>query len=349
MNPAAPSILSGGGAVGALLRAGGGATASLGPPERWPPALRAAVGLLLNSRIAMFVAWGPDLRLVYNDAYAEILGAKHPSALGAPFRLVWGEIWSEVAPLVATAMAGDAIYREDLPLRMNRRGFDEQAWFTFSYSPIRDEAGSVEGMYCAVAETTAQVRARRRQAFRLTLEERLRELSDPATIMATAAEVLGRELDVARVGYGEVDPTERMLVVEADWTDGRLPSLIGKHKMENFGRELMTTLKTGRTLAVADIPSDPRLSAAGPAFTEIGTRSTLAVPLIKGGHFTALLYLHDPHPRAWDETEQRLTREVAERTWAVVERARARCACAIARSCCASRWMRRRSGCGTST
>ena len=320
---AAPSFLSGGGAVGALLRDSGGSASALGPPERWPLALRSAVALMLNSRVAMFLAWGPDLRLVYNDAYAEILGAKHPAALGAPFRVVWAELWTEVAPLVAAAMAGDAIYREDLPLRMNRHGYDEHAWFTFSYSPIRGDTGSIDGMFCAVAETTTQVRARRRQAFRLTLEERLRELSDPATIMATAAEVLGRELDVARVGYGEVDPAERVLVVEADWTDGRLPSLIGKHRTENFGRDVMAALKTGRTLAIPDVLADPRVGNGAAAFTAISTRSTLAVPLIKGGHFTALLYLHDPQPRHWDETDQRLTREVAERTWAVVERARA--------------------------
>ena len=87
----------------------------------------------------MFVAWGDALSLLYNDAYAEILGAKHPSALGMRFHDVWSEIWPDISPLIDAAMAGQAIYREDLPLVMNRKGYDEQTWFTFSYSPLRDE------------------------------------------------------------------------------------------------------------------------------------------------------------------------------------------------------------------
>ena len=97
----------------------------------------------------MFVAWGPELGFLYNDPYAEILGAKHPGALGRRFYDIWSEIWSDISPLIDAAMAGEATYREDLPLVMNRKGYDEQTWFTFSYSPVRDESGTVAGMFCA--------------------------------------------------------------------------------------------------------------------------------------------------------------------------------------------------------
>jgi signal transduction histidine kinase/CheY-like chemotaxis protein len=109
----------------------------------------------------MFVAWGPELGFLYNDSYAEILGAKHPSALGSRFSDIWSEIWSDISPLIDAAMAGEATYREDLPLVMNRKGYDEQTWFTFSYSPVRDETGKVAGMFCAVSETTQKVLAER--------------------------------------------------------------------------------------------------------------------------------------------------------------------------------------------
>jgi PAS domain S-box-containing protein len=146
-----------GGTMGALMRGHDWKTSPLGAPETWPQSLRSVVGLLLTSKFPMFVAWGPELGFLYNDTYAEILGAKHPAALGARIHDIWAEIWPDISPLIDAALAGEATYREDLPLLVNRHGLDEQAWFTFSYSPVRDESGQVAGMFCAVAETTDKV------------------------------------------------------------------------------------------------------------------------------------------------------------------------------------------------
>ena len=141
------------------MRAHNWASSPLGSPETWPPSLGSVVGLLLGSKFPMFVAWGPELGFLYNDPYAEILGIKHPASLGARFHDIWAEIWPDILPLIDAAMSGEASYRQDLPLLMNRRGFDEQTWFTFSYSPVRDESGRVAGMFCAVQETTDRVLA----------------------------------------------------------------------------------------------------------------------------------------------------------------------------------------------
>jgi hypothetical protein len=189
--PLALDFLSGGGGVGALMRAHDWSASPLGDPSTWPQSLRSVVGLLLGSKFPMFVAWGEGLGFLYNDAYAEILGAKHPKALGARFHDIWAEIWPDIFPLIEAALAGEATYRENLPLVMNRKGFDEQTWFTFSYSPVRDESGRVAGMFCAVAETTGQVLAERRQAFRIKLEDILRDITDPRAIMAAAVQALG--------------------------------------------------------------------------------------------------------------------------------------------------------------
>jgi len=145
----------------------------LGAPETWPQSLRSVVGLLLGSKFPMFVAWGPELGFLYNDAYAEILGDKHPRAMGARFHDIWREVWSDISPLIDAAMAGEATYRQDLPLLMNRKGFEEQTWFTFSYSPVRDESGAVAGMFCAVQETTDRVLAERRQAAEAERQRRM--------------------------------------------------------------------------------------------------------------------------------------------------------------------------------
>jgi len=129
----------------------------LGAPETWPQALRSAVSLMLGSRFPMFVAWGAELGFLYNDAYTDILGGKHPAALGRRFQDIWSEIWQDIAPLIEKAMAGEATWAENLPLTMNRHGYDERTWFTFSYSPVQDDTGAVRGMFCACTETTAKV------------------------------------------------------------------------------------------------------------------------------------------------------------------------------------------------
>src|SRR4029079_9281248 len=158
------------------MRAHDWSASPLGAPETWPQSLRSVVGLLLQSRFPMFVAWGKDLGFVYNDSYAEILGAKHPRALGRRFYDIWSEIWPDISALIDAAMAGHATYREDLPLVMNRRGYDEQTWFTFSYSPVRDESAKVAGMFCAVSETTQKVLAERAlRDLNETLERRVKE------------------------------------------------------------------------------------------------------------------------------------------------------------------------------
>jgi two-component sensor histidine kinase/PAS domain-containing protein len=127
---------------------------------------------MLNSKFPMFLAWGPELTFLYNDAYAPILGQKHPRALGLPFNDVWSEIWSDIGPLAERALAGEAIWLEDLPLRMNRHGFSEETWFTFSYSPALDETGTVVGVFCACTETSEKVLALRKNvAERHRLEQ----------------------------------------------------------------------------------------------------------------------------------------------------------------------------------
>ncbi|MCJ2040925.1 PAS domain-containing protein [Methylobacterium sp. J-059] len=142
------------------MRAHDWSASPLGEPGTWPPPLGVVAGLMLGSAFPMFAAWGPELGFLYNDAYSAMLGARHPDALGRPFREVWPEIWDEILPFIERAMSGEATYQEDLPLRMERKGFAEDTSWTFSYSPIRDVDGTVRGMFCACVETTEAVRSR---------------------------------------------------------------------------------------------------------------------------------------------------------------------------------------------
>jgi PAS domain S-box-containing protein len=145
--------------MGALMRAYPWAQSIPGVVEQWPDCLRTVVSLILISPLPMFLLWGEQRVCLYNDGYIPILGKRHPAALAAPFQHVWPEIWDEISPLIDRAYAGTATFFENLPLLIERNGFQEQAYFTFSYSPLRGPHGGVEGMFCACSETTAQLHA----------------------------------------------------------------------------------------------------------------------------------------------------------------------------------------------
>ncbi len=152
------------------------AATGLGPSDSWPQSLKTAVGIMLNSQFPMFISWGKDRTFLYNSAYAPILGEKHPSALGRTFYENWQEIWSDIFPLIEKVDQGEALYLEDLRLIMHRhrQGTLEETFFTFSYSPLRNESDEVAGLFCAVVETTAR---KKLEEVLTSEQERLRTLS----------------------------------------------------------------------------------------------------------------------------------------------------------------------------
>ncbi len=131
----------------------------IGPPGQWPLALRLAADLMLASRFPMCVIWGEARILLYNDGYAPILGPRHPAALGRPVEEAWPELWPQIAPLIARTFAGETLWFEDMAMEVTRHGHPEPAWFTFSYSPLRDALGEVRGLLNTVVETTGRVQA----------------------------------------------------------------------------------------------------------------------------------------------------------------------------------------------
>ena len=159
-------FLAGGGEMGARMRAPGLGRDSLGPVDRWPQSLRSAVSVCIGSRFPIVLYWGPRRVVLYNDAYAEILGGKHPGALGRPCQEVWSEIWDVIAPMLdGVAATGQATWSQDQLLRLERRGYPEECYFSFSFSPVRGEDGRVEGIFTAVIENTGRVLGERRLAL----------------------------------------------------------------------------------------------------------------------------------------------------------------------------------------
>lgn len=165
----------------------------LGHPGDWPLALRTAVGVCMTSGFPMRIAWGADLVEIYNDGYREILGDKHPEALGAPTRIVWSEIWDDIWPYFDEVMTtGRSLYFDDHLLEVHRSGFTEEAHFLFCYSPLFDDVGAIGGVLDIVTEITPQVLDRRRMAAGVELAAALHGIEDLLEVCIRAAEVLGR-------------------------------------------------------------------------------------------------------------------------------------------------------------
>ncbi len=155
----APDWLAGGGTLGQLIRQHDWSKTQLGPLEGWPQSLKTAVNLILNSQHPMWIGWGPEITFLYNEAYIQVLSsAKHPSALGKPAAEVWPEIWDICGPLADKVFQqGEASFLNDVRLFMNRGDFLEETYYSFSYSPIRDESGKVAGLFCPSTEVTPKV------------------------------------------------------------------------------------------------------------------------------------------------------------------------------------------------
>ncbi|WP_457089594.1 PAS domain S-box protein [Microvirga sp. P5_D2] len=155
------SFLDDGGEMGERIRAYDWSASPLGRPETWPQTLRTLVAVMLGSQQPMFIAWGPERIMLYNNGYAPMCGQRHPAALGKSFADVWYDILDTVGPILDKAYAGESTQMDDITYVMHRNGYPEETHFAFSYTPVRDEAGQVSGMFCACNETTQQVLAQR--------------------------------------------------------------------------------------------------------------------------------------------------------------------------------------------
>ena len=162
-NSANHDFLDGGGEMGQRIRALDWSATALGPVAEWPQSLRSALSVCLGSRFPIVIYWGASCTVLYNDSYAEILGKKHPWALGRPCSEVWSEIWDVIAPMLQGVLTtGHATWSEDQLLILERRGYPEECYFSFSFSPVRGAEGAVDGIFTAVIENTRRVLGERR-------------------------------------------------------------------------------------------------------------------------------------------------------------------------------------------
>lgn len=227
-SPAASQVLAGGGDLGARMRQIDWASTPLGPVEQWPQSLRTCVRIMLTSRQPMFVWWGPELINLYNDAYCSILGGKHPEALGKPASVVWREIWDQVEPRAATAMkTGEGTYDEALLLIMERNGYPEETYYTFSYSPVPNDEGGTGGIICANTDDTQRILGERqvktlRELAAITVNARTSQ--EACELSAQALRGNRRDLPFALIYLLEADRKHAYLAASTGIRAGRVIS-----------------------------------------------------------------------------------------------------------------------------
>jgi signal transduction histidine kinase len=185
---AIPEFLSGGGELGQRIREYDWASTPLGPVESWPQSLRTCVRIMLTSRQPIWIGWGKELVKLYNDPYIAIVGGKHPWALGRPASVVWREIWPRIGPMLQTVMEKDeGTYVESQLLIMERNGYPEETYYTFSYTPIPGDDGGTAGMICANTDDTDRIISQRQL-------KTLTELGSQLAESGTYAEAVNRTI-----------------------------------------------------------------------------------------------------------------------------------------------------------
>ncbi|ANE50454.1 ATP-binding protein [Flavisolibacter tropicus] len=167
-------FLAGGGELGEMIRKFDWSSTPLGPFEKWPQSLRTCIRIMLTSRQPIWIGWGKDLIKFYNDPYKAIVGGKHPWALGSPASMVWKDIWRDIEPMLKQVMEKDeGTYVESQLLIMERNGYPEETYYTFSYTPIPGDDGKTEGMFCANTDDTDKIISERQLRTLTQLGKRL--------------------------------------------------------------------------------------------------------------------------------------------------------------------------------
>lgn len=305
-------------------------TSPLGAPHAWPQVLRNTVNVMLQSAFPMFILWRQGLHCLYNDAYVGILGGLHPQSFARPFFEIWPGVKAGIAPIIARAMDGESVFFENMPVLLDRIGYPDQAWFTFSYSPLMDEHGVIHGVLCTCMETTRQARAEQRQSFQLAIADRLRGLSNLDVILHEASRLLARQLDVDTVLFGEVDEVGGTIREHGRGGDSEGIGGIGVRSAVDLGDDLLVMLRNGSVLVIDDLLDDARNTAIEPVIRKRlvqrwagSIRSLVIAPIVRNGNLRALLFAEHGQPRSWLAHEIDIVRDAAETAWRIVEQSRA--------------------------
>ena len=225
----------------------------LGPYETWPASLRTTAAMVLENRFPMTLWWGPALLHIYNEAYLPVLGEKHPDAIGRPAHKVWQEIWHILGPQTEHVLSGKgATWNEHLLLPMNRKGFIEETYFTFSYSPVRDDAGGIGGVLVTCQETTLQVQSERQLLLLRDLGAQQKPGSAEDACKMAANVLAGNDADF---------PFALLYLVDAEGANATLVATAGLNNYEGPGKPAVIGLDSAspHTWPLSQVTADSLL------------------------------------------------------------------------------------------
>lgn len=271
-------FLIGCGETGKLIHSFDWSKTPVGPIEDWPQSLKTSLSICLGSKFPMFVWWGKELTVFYNDAYIPFTGLKHPKFLGSTAKDQWAEIWSEIGPLTEQVInTAEATWAESMLLYMNRKGFLEETYFTFSYSPIRDESGNVGGIINPCQETTVQIISERR--LRLLHElgvEEAKSMSGLSTLISKILKTNDKDIPFFLFYISDKKRTKTVLVDSYGIKENSALKNILLDKTQNDPWQLLKVHQTAKSntltnlhaFMLEDLPTYPYIERPNSAYVQ---------------------------------------------------------------------------------
>lgn len=326
--PGIGAALATGGEMGERIARFDWSSTPVGPMEDWPASLSYTVSLILRSAIPMVILWGPDGVMIFNDGYSQFAGGRNSRLLGLNLRDGWEEVAEFNDHVMRTGLAGHTLQYRNLEITLVRDGRPEQMFMDLDYSPVLGDDGEAAGILAILADTT------RSQQNLMALEQsesRLRFLDELGTavsgsrdadeILAITTRMTAQHLGALNCAYADMDPDEDGFTIRYNSHAPAAAPLVGHYKLSDFGTRAMQELHAGRALVLHDNLAELSPHEAK-AFRDIGIAATICMPLVKEGRLTALMAVHNMVPRRWSDYDLSIIREVTERSWAHIERAR---------------------------
>lgn len=319
------SFLGGPSEMAARIRAFDWTDHPLGPPDSWPEALRAALGIALNSAFPTCIYWGSELRLLYNDSWSAIPGPRHPGCLGEPAAEVWSDIWHIIEPQFLQAITtGQGVFLQDQMLPMRRFGVEEETYWTYNFTPILLDDGSIGGIFNSGHETTRQVLQQRSTQLLLELSDVFRTVPRVEEVRAQALDLLGRHLAADRVGlraWTDRGPTPSFAIID-QWVAEGVARISETDSYPSGAEDFWNDILDGHVIRLDG--SDPNRSNVAPDILKaLGCEAALAVPWVEEGVTTSILFVHSRRARHWTDLEIETVEAVLGRMMNLIERARA--------------------------
>ena len=327
--PDLKAFLAGGGEMGDRIRDHDWDSTPLGPIGTWPQSLRSALSICLRSETASAIFSGDELRFLYNDAWAAMLGERSPAALGCRADEVLADIWPVIGEEFRTVIAdGQPVNRRDTLLVRSLGGVTFDSYWSYSLLPVASEDGTIGAVLAQARDTTEFVLRSRGDSLMLRLAERLRLIGDPRELLDVAVALVGAEVDAGRIGYAEADEDSGSIAILVCAVKGDMADISGLFPIPKFGGSINHDLQAGRVIRIDDVTSDPRTSEAEVRlrYDALGVAAALVVPVIAGEKVQAMLFAHHDRPKQWTGHDESLLRRATEHVWREVSRARAEAA-----------------------